>query len=242
MNMNIQNLLNQFIGAGDTASSAGNTAHGIGDSLSKLGDKLPGGLAGGAAAGGIMALLMGNKSARKFAGKAAGYGGAALLGGLAYKAYSNWQHNKGGQTRVGAGTGDIMLNNTEVLTPVDAETPDFQLQLIKAMIAAAKADGHIDATEQQRIFSTVKEMDISSEVKGIIFDLLQQPITVEELARGAESLEQKSEIYLASCLVINSDHPLEQAHLEQLASALDLPEGLAQQLQWQAQRAMDEAA
>jgi uncharacterized membrane protein YebE (DUF533 family) len=89
MNMNIQNLLNQFIGPGDTASSAGKSTPGIGDALSRLGDKIPGGLAGGAAAGGIMALLMGNKSARKFAGKAAGYGGAALLGGLAYKAYSN---------------------------------------------------------------------------------------------------------------------------------------------------------
>ena len=71
--------LNQFIGQGDTTSSAANSANGIGDSLNKLGDKLPGGLAGGAAAGGIMALLMGNKSDRKFAGKAAGYGGDACL-------------------------------------------------------------------------------------------------------------------------------------------------------------------
>jgi uncharacterized membrane protein YebE (DUF533 family) len=240
--MNIQNLLNQFIGSSDTASSVGNTAQGIGDTLNKLGDKIPGGLAGGAAAGGIMALLMGNKSARKVAGKAAGYGGAALLGGLAYKAYSNWQHNKGGQTTSGIGSGGMVLENTEALTPADTQTPDFQLQLIKSMIAAAKADGHIDATEQQRIFSTVDEMDVTTEVKGVIFDLLQQPITLEELARGAASIEQKSEIYLAACLVISSDHPMEQAHLDQLASALALPEGLAEQLQWQAQRTMNEAS
>jgi uncharacterized membrane protein YebE (DUF533 family) len=242
MNMNIQNLLNQFIGPGDTTSSAGNTAQGIGDTLNRLGDKLPGGLAGGAAAGGIMALLMGNKSARKIAGKAAGYGGAALLGGLAYKAYSNWQHNKGGQTTTWSDTGNTMLQTNDASTPGDAQAPDFQLQLIKAMIAAAKADGHIDATEQQRIFSAVEEMDASNEVKGVIFDLLQQPITLGELAAGAANIEQRSELYLASCLVINPDQPSEKAHLEQLAAVLELPEGLAQQLQWQAQRAMADAA
>jgi len=242
MNMNIQNLLNQFIGPGDTTSSAVKSTPGIGDAFSRLGDKLPGGLAGGAAAGGIMALLMGNKSARKFAGKAAGYGGAALLGGLAYKAYSNWQHNKGSQATAWSATGSIMAENTGALMPADTQSPDFQLQLIKAMIAAAKADGHIDATEQQRIFSAVEEMGVSTEVKGVIFDLLQQPITLEELAVDAETIEQRSELYLASCLVINPDHPSEQAHLEQLAAVLELPEGLAQQLRWQAQRAMADAA
>jgi uncharacterized membrane protein YebE (DUF533 family) len=240
--MNIQNLLNTFMGSSDAAASGGNNAQGIGDSLSKLGDKLPGGLAGGAAAGGLMALLMGNKSARKFAGKAATYGGAALLGGLAYKAYSNWQHNKGNPATAWPGGDSGMLEQSEAVTPIDTTTPDFQLQLIKSMIAAAKADGHIDATEQQRIFKAVDDMELSTEVKGMIFDLLQQTIAVEELAAGAESIEQRSEIYLASCLVIDLDHPSEQAYLGQLESVLELPEGLAEQLQWQAQKAMAHAA
>ena len=240
--MNLQNLFNQFIGSGDSASSAGNAAQGIGDTLSKLGDKLPGGLAGGAAAGGIMALLMSNKTARKYAGKAVGYGGAAVLGGLAYKAYSNWQHEKGKHSTAWAGAEDMRLEQRETFTAVDAQAPDFQLQLIKSMIAAAKADGHIDASEHQRIFNAVEEMDVSTEVKGVIFDLLQQTITVEELAAGMESIEQKSEVYLVACLVIDVDHPSEQAHLDQLEAALELPEGLAQQLQWQAQRAMAAAA
>ena len=240
--MNIQNLLDQFIAPGDNTSSAGSGTQGIGDSLSRLGDKLPGGLAGGAVAGGIMALLVGNKSARKIAGKAAGYGGAALLGGLAYKAYSNWQHNKGSQTTAWSGTGSIMAENTGALTPAETQSPDFQLQLIKAMIAAAKADGHIDATEQQRIFNAVEEMDVSTDIKGVIFDLMQRPITLEELAVGAETIEQRSEIYLASSMVVNPDQPLERAHLDKLAAMLELPKGLAQQLQWQVERAMEKAA
>jgi len=241
MNMNLQNLLNQFIGSGENASSGNNGTQGIGDSLSKLGDKLPGGLAGGAAAGGIMALLMSNKSARKVAGKAAGYGGAALLGGLAYKAYFNWQHNKGQPATALTGTDNMMLDNGEAFAPVDTQPPAFQLQLIKAMIAAAKADGHIDMTEQQHIFNAVEEMDLPNEVKGVIFDLLQQSITIKELVTGAATIEQRSEIYQASCLVIDPEQPSEQAHLQQLASALELPEGLAEQLHWQARRAMAKA-
>lgn len=237
MNMNIQQLLTQFMGSGESASPAGTSAQGIGDTLGKLGDKLPGGLAGGAAAGGLMALLVGNKSARKFAGKAAAYGGAALLGGLAYKAYSNWQHNKGRTAAPWPGTGDSLPE------PADTAAPDFQLQLIKSMIAAARADGHIDAAEQQRIFRAVQAMNLSPEVKGVIFDLLQQTIRVEELAVGAETIEQKSEIYLAACLAIDPDRLSEQAaFLDQLETMLGLPEGLAEQLQWQAQRAMAEAA
>lgn len=48
---------------------------------------------GGAAAGGVMGLLVGSKKGRKFAGKAAAVGGAALIGGIAFKAYKNWQQN-----------------------------------------------------------------------------------------------------------------------------------------------------
>ena len=241
MNMNLQHLLSQFTGSGDAGSADGNKPQGIGDALGKLGDKLPGGLAGGAAAGGLMALLMGSKSARKFAGKAAGYGGAALLGGLAYKAYSNWEHNKG-RTTAWSDAGNRAPEQGGIFEPAETDAPEFQLQLIKSMIAAARADGHIDATEQQRIFKAVDEMGLAQDVKGVIFDWLQQPITVEAVAAGAKTIEHKSEIYLASCLVMDPDHPAEQAYLDQLEAALGLPEGLAEQLRWQAQRAMAEAA
>jgi len=86
--MSIHNLLNQFMGATNDANSLANPANSIGNTLNKLTGNIPGGLAGGAAAGGIMALLVSSKSARKVAGTAATYGGAALLGGLAYRARS----------------------------------------------------------------------------------------------------------------------------------------------------------
>jgi len=240
--MSIQNLLSQFMGSTNNASSSGNLTKGIGDSLSKLTGNIPGGLAGGAAAGGIMALLVSSKSARKFAGTAATYGGAAVLGGLAYKAFKNWQQNNSQQVASHTGAQHIIMNNDTAFTNPETQSTEFQLTLIKAMIAAAKADGHIDDLEQQRIFKAVEQMDLSMETKGILFDLLRKPISIEELANGVVNMEQRSELYLASCLVINPDHPSEQSHLDQLALALQLPKDLAQQLQWQAQEAMAEAA
>jgi uncharacterized membrane protein YebE (DUF533 family) len=240
--MNIQNLLNQFIGSNEAGTSSSNTTQGIGDTLKNLSGNIPGGLVGGAAAGSIMALLIGNKSARKFAGKAATYGGSALIGGLAYKAFQNWKQNSSDQTGMPTGSNSMTLPDEQAFMSGEVMQPAFELTLIKAMIAAAKADGHIDSNEQQRIFNAVGQMGLSSEMKGMVFDLLQQQITVEELANNIEKVEQKSELYLASCLAINSDHPSEQEHLDHLAAALELPQALTHELQWQAHKAINETA
>jgi len=228
--MSIQNLLNQFLGSTRTQIAQDGTAQTLKNTLSNMTGQIPGGLVGGAAAGGILALLVSNKSARKFAGTAATYGGAALLGGLAYKAYKNWQH--------ASPTAPV----AEVPESLQAPSPDYQLLLVKAMVAAARADGHIDQQEQQRIFATIEQMDISAEMKGLIFDLLQKPVSLNELAGADLSSEQKSELYLASCLIIDVDNWQERSHLNALASALHLPIGLAMQLQSQAQSAVAQAA
>jgi len=232
------NMLNQFLGQSTQAPQSPGASQGLAGGIGNMASKIPGGLLGGAAAGGVMALLVGNKSARKFVGKAATYGGAAVLGGLALKAYQNWQQN--GQAPVAAApTAQAAgMQQQETFSLAAQQPAGFDLSLVKAMIAAAKADGHIDAEEQQRIFKTVDQMDLSSEAKATLFDLLNKEIQVEEIALGANGLEQKTELYLASCVVINPDHPSEQAHLEKLAFALELPPGLAEHLQAQAQQAL----
>ena len=232
--MNLQNLLNQFSGSNTNNQD---NAGGLSGGLDQLKSKIPGGLAGGAAAGGIMALLMTNKKARKFAGKAATVGGTALLGGLAFSAFKNWQSNnqQAAASAAPAAAAAKLPNEAELNNPSE----DFQLTLVKAMIAAAKADGHIDSDEQQRIFDAVDQMELDNDVKGVVFDLLRQPISVAELAQGVDTLEQKTEVYLASFLAINPDHPSEKAHLDQLAKALALPAGLPEHLQAQAQQAFE---
>ena len=241
--MNFQNLINQFTGSGASSSSNRNNTKSSG---------LGSGLMGGAAAGGVMGLLVGSKKGRKFAGKAATVGGAALIGGIAFKAYKSWQQNNqqpsahipanisGNNSGYSSG-----YNPTQLISDSGHQAPpleisqDFQLTIIKAMIGAAKSDGHIDEVEQKRIFDAVEQMSLSSEMKGLVFDLLRQPIYVEELAHGAQSMEQKSEVYLASCLAIDLDTPSEYSYLNRLATALGLPLELADQIKTQAKDALD---
>ncbi|MGK0441887.1 MAG: uncharacterized membrane protein YebE (DUF533 family) [Pseudohongiellaceae bacterium] len=237
--MNMQNILNQFMAPDSSAATTANATQGLSNGFDKLTSKIPGGLVGGAAAGGVMALILGNKKARGFAGNAATLGGAALLGGIAFKAFSSWKQNAAPATTDYKSVANVNEQITANDTPLSV---DFQLVLIKAMIAAAKADGHINNEEQQRIFNAVDTMQLSYEVKGLVFELLRQPIFLEELAHSAITMEQKSEVYLVSCLAINTDHPSEKIHLETLANLLKLPTGLPEQIKWQAQNALEREA
>jgi len=239
--MNLNNLLNQFLGATDASKEdQKGQPEGFSNKVSNLANGLPGGLAGGAAAGGIMALLMSNKSARK-------YGGAAMLGGLAFKGYQNWRSNNPTSAQSSNDTQQLdttVESNQQAIKDYSRNSNnDMQLTvIIKAMIVAAKADGHIDAQEQQHIFQAVEKMNLSAEEKGIVFDSLQKDISIHELVNGIDSLEIKTEIYLASCLVIDLDQPSERKHLDELGLALALPKELLQQIEWQAEGAYTEAA
>lgn len=82
--MNAKSLLDQLLTPGQSILS--NT----------LGNKAPGraNFGTGLLAGGVLGLLFGDKRVRKFGGKALAYGGAAALGALAFRAYSNWQQQQ----------------------------------------------------------------------------------------------------------------------------------------------------
>jgi uncharacterized membrane protein YebE (DUF533 family) len=238
--MNIQGLLNQFFGTPDSSSNTTTQGRqpGIGDMLSQFSNRLPEGFAGGAATGGIIALLIGSKTGRKLASKVVTYGGAALLGGMAYKAIKNWQQTNSASQDVDFTAKSQTQFSQDMTDSAETPQPVFELTLIKAMIAAAKADGHIDAEEQRRIFEAIQKMELSAEMKGLVFDLLQQDISVADIVNGVTDITHKSEVYLASYLVIDPDQMSERMHLDNLAEALDLPISLTKQLEAEAKQPM----
>jgi uncharacterized membrane protein YebE (DUF533 family) len=109
------------------------------------------------------------------------------------------------------------------------------------MVAAAKADSHMDGDEQQKIFKAVETTSLSASGKGLFFDFLQKNIPISDITTRINCIEMKAEAYLASFLVITLDHPAERAHLDNLAMVLQLPEGLSQQLEQQAHQATTQA-
>jgi uncharacterized membrane protein YebE (DUF533 family) len=213
-----QKLLDQFLGG----QAADGKKGGVSPDLIK-------GLAGGAVAGGLASILMGSKGGKKLATGALKIGGAAVLGGLAYKAYQTWQANKGAATTVP--TGDLKditprAEGTPFLPAPQAARDELSLSLLRAMIAAAKSDGHIDAEEQKRIFAKIDELALDTEAKAFVMDELRKPLDIDAVVRGATSQEAAVEIYAASALAIDPDDPAEQAYLAMLASRLKLDPGL----------------
>ncbi len=175
-------------------------------------------MATGAVLGGLGALVFGTSTGRGVAVSAAKLGGLALIGGLAYKAYQNYS---AGKTIIGAdqallpapaGSGfeaDIASNETAVL-------------FIRAMIAAAAADGHIDATERNAISGGLKEVGFNAEANTWLDNEMMNPASINNLVKGATTPELAAQVYAAARLAINPDIRAEQDFLAGLSGALGL--------------------
>ncbi len=230
-----QKLLEQFLGG--SKSPDGTTGKsGVSPDFVK-------GLATGGVAGGLAGILLGGKTAKKFAKGTVKYGGAAALAGLAYKAYTQWQASKEAEqagTPQPAPMKDITPKpeGTPFLPAPAKERDDMSLGIIRAMIAAAKADGHIDAAEQQKIFSRLDSFDLDTEEKAFVMDELRKPLDIDAVVAAAKTPELAVEIYTASVLAIDPDDPAEQAYLAMLASRLKLEPGLKQAIETEAAKAL----
>jgi uncharacterized membrane protein YebE (DUF533 family) len=251
--LDTKRLLDQFIGPGGMPDQASGTAPqgggqgqagGLGGALGGLiGD--PGSFGKGALAGGLAGYLLGGgKKKKKLAKNALKFGGVALVGGLAYKAWRNWEANKqAGQTapqpHQPAPQPQPQASAPELLPPPQdtafapstaEEEQGLARKLLTAMIAAAKADGHIDAQEQSKIFSQIGEMDLDADDKAFVMDELARPLDVESVAKLAATPEEAAEIYAASLLAIDLAGAAEKGYLAMLAARLKLDQGLVQHL------------
>ncbi len=99
------------------------------------------------------------------------------------------------------------------------------------MLAAAKADGHIDESERARIARAVHAMGASAELSAFVEAELAKPLEPAEIARDVSGPEEASEIYLASVLVIDERNFMEQAYLDGLARELQLAPDLVARLE-----------
>jgi len=157
-------------------------------------------------------------------------GGTAALAGLAYKAYTQWQASKNAtpQAEAPPPMKDITPRpqGTPFLPAIAQQRDSMSLAILRAMIAAAKADGHIDAQEQSRIFGKLDELGLDTEEKAFVIDELRKPLDIDAVVAAATTPELAVEIYAASVLAIDPDDPAEQAYLAMLASRLKLDPGL----------------
>ncbi len=199
---------------------------GSGDLLSGGGlGNLLSGFGGGALTGGAIGLLLGNKKARKVGGKVAMYGGLAALGVIAYKAYNNWQSQKQAQTFTGQPQTIDRIPATQVEQHSQA--------ILKALIAASKADGHIDANERQLIEVEINKMTNDMELRRWVDAELNKPLDPADVARAATTPEMAAEMYIASVMMVDEESFMERSYLAELARQLNLDPNLKNELELQ---------
>lgn len=210
-------LFDQFLG-GSTGPGNANASSGRG-------------LAGGALAGGLAGLLVGTKTGRKIGKNALTYGGTALLGGLAYKAWRDWQQGK-----QAVGPADSLTEIPEApadsaFVPHTNDEAMFNRALLLAMINAAKADGHIDDLEQQRIMQHLDQAGISPADRDFVSQQLAGALDMEPVIAAATCTETAAELYAASLIAIDPSGAAEQGYLGMLAARLNLPAELVGHIQ-----------
>lgn len=244
--MSAQGMLEQLLKSG--ASLLGGQGGGLGNLGGGL-DKLMGGQGGragssdagwgkfgaGMGVGGALGLLLGSKRGRSYGGKALKYGSIAALGLMAYKAYGNWQAQQQQQQKQQQPGQPLPLAAPRTIDRLPAaEVEEHSRALLKAMIAAAKADGHLDEREQGLLGAELDRLEADPALRQWHEAEVRRPLDPAEVARAASTPELAAEMYLASLLVADETSYMERAYLDELARQLKLPDGLKAELEAQA--------
>lgn len=166
------------------------------------------------ALGGLAGLLVAKKSSRKLLAK---YGtGALLAGGGAIAGTVLWNKYK---ERVRTAHSDE-LHYGEHTSPLDLRTE----RLIKALVFAAKSDGHIDDKERSAIEQQLREAGVEEKGRALVAQAIEQPLDPQRLAQSVNNEEEALELYFLSCAAIDIDHFMERSYLNALGDALKIPQ------------------
>ena len=94
--------------------------------------------------------------------------------------------------------------------------------MIRAMIAAAKADGEIDPQERQRIMGRLEQAGADPEAQAFVRDEIARPVDLQTIVSTVDTPHTAIEAYAASLFAIDLDTPAEAAYMRQLAQGLGL--------------------
>ena len=213
------------------------------------------GFVGGVAGGALTSAITGKKG-RKVGKSAVKIGALAAVGGLAWKAYQAYSYKNAtpaqsfqGATAPPAQSRYIPSETRPSLTysPASLSQQQFehvvsddnsgsgQMLIMRAMITAADADGHIDESERQKFYQQVDNLHLSVEDKAGLFDELRKPLSLQELVSAVPNSETAVEVYAASVLAIDENQGASKGYLNRLASSLLIPTELVNAVHAQAE-------
>lgn len=172
----------------------------------------------GALLGGLATLVVGSKTGRSVLGSAAALGGLALIGGLAYRAVQDYQ---AGRPAMGEPAQALPAPSGSGFEP-EVATNDTAVLFIRAMIAAAAADGVVDDTERQAIVGGLTEAGFDPEGNAWLEHEMANPASIDDLVAAATTPELAAQVYTAARLAIEPDTAQEKDFLAGLGQMLNL--------------------
>jgi uncharacterized membrane protein YebE (DUF533 family) len=105
--------------------------------------------------------------------------------------------------------------------PTDAEQRAAML-LVRAMVAAANADGVIDAEERKEILARLEATGLGEEERAALAQELDRPRPIVALVAEVDSPDLAKQFYAVSLLAIEPDNAAEKLHLSVLPTMLKL--------------------
>ncbi|NNB43730.1 DUF533 domain-containing protein [Pseudomonas chlororaphis] len=244
--MNTSDLLEQLLRAGQasmTQQGGGASApqDGLGGLGGLLGGLLGGNSSGGAPAGGLGGLggllggLLGGSGlggaasggGQSRSGGGANYAALASLGMMAFQAYQAWQ-----QQQQSAAPQQALRTVDQLAGP---EVEEHSHAILRALIAAAKADGRIDEQEKQLISAEIGRHTDDPQLQQWLDDEVARPLDAADVAQSAAGEPgMAAEMYLASVMLVDDQQDAERSYLDELAAALRIDPELQLHLEQQA--------
>ena len=217
--MNTGNLLEQLLRASQQGGGSGGGLSGLGGLLGGLLNSSGG---GSASAGGGLGGLLGGLGGLLGGAPAGGgttqtrsggmnYAALASLGMAAFQAYQAWQRQQ-------ASAPQQAIQTVDQLDGQEAEAHSHAV--LRALVAAAKADGRIEENEQQMISTEIGRHTDEPQLKQWLDDEVAKPLNAADFAEYAADPGLATEVYLATVMLVNDQAPKERSYLDELAAQL----------------------
>lgn len=177
--------------------------------------------------GGLGGMLGGATGTRPAQGRSGGMNYAALasLGMAAFQAYQAWQRQQ-------ATAPQQAFQTVDQLDGPAAEAHSHAV--LRALIAAAKADGRIDEQEQALISSELGRHTDDPQLQQWLDAEVAKPLDAADFAEFASDPAVAAEVYLASVMLVDDQQDAERNYLDDLAGQLHIDPQLQLHLEQQA--------
>jgi uncharacterized membrane protein YebE (DUF533 family) len=168
--------------------------------------------------------------------------------GVAWGVYETWQAQKAASGSAPAGVsppplpGGVGTGAAAPAPPLPpaGELPEGVLRVVRLMISAAGADGHLGPEERRLILDEARKAG----AERVVAREVDSPRPLPEIVAGASDPRLKQDLYTLAFAIVRADETVtggERIYLAQLAHRLDLDAASVERIEGAAAAHIDEA-